>query len=111
MFTRALAANGATVYIVGQRHHVLETTAANEGGNIVLITANLTSTDSIKHLTARVAVKEPWGIHLLLVNNAIVVKENQTTSRDTHFTDADSTHAQISKATPDSCAETFEIGT
>ena len=46
---------------------------------------------------------------MLLVNDAIVAQENQTTSRDIDFADAYSTHAQISKATHDSCAETFEV--
>lgn len=110
MITQALATNGATVYITGRRSEVLEKSASTYAGKIIPITADLTSTSSIKELAAQIGEKEPQGIHLL-VNNAGVAKEKETTSfstGDVDFNNAESIAAQLGKATPSSWAETFE---
>ena len=106
MIAQALKANGATVYIAEWRQQVRETTAARRGGNSVPIATNLMSTDSINHFAARMAEREPQGIHLLV--NCAGVAEDQTARPVTDFTNADSIRAHLSRATPESWAETFQ---
>ncbi|KAH0602889.1 uncharacterized protein H6S33_008539 [Morchella sextelata] len=117
MITQALVANGATVYISGRRKEALDTVVEKysgkggpNAGKIIAAPADITDKEDIKRLALEIKEKEPNGIHLL-VNNAGVAKEKQTTSYKTgepDFSNADSITEHLWKATPESWAETFE---
>ncbi|KAF2767521.1 NAD(P)-binding protein [Teratosphaeria nubilosa] len=82
MYTQALAVNGAKVYIVGRTAEKLETVAKtySQGipGQIIPITADVTSKDSIKKLYEEISSKET---HLdILVNNAGIMSGNVVTT-------------------------------
>ncbi|KAH9845244.1 putative short-chain dehydrogenases reductases (SDR) family protein [Teratosphaeria destructans] len=82
MYTQALAVNGAKVYIVGRTAEKLETVAKtySQGipGQIIPMTADVTSKDSIKKLYEEIASKEK---HLdILVNNAGIMSGNVVTT-------------------------------
>ena len=77
MYTQALVANGAKVYITGRRLDVLEKTERIHGspdnpntpsGSIIPIVMDVTSKDSIREVANYIAQKE--GYLNLLVNNA-----------------------------------------
>ncbi|KAH8148516.1 uncharacterized protein LAJ45_07619 [Morchella importuna] len=117
MITQALVANGATVYISGRRKEALDTVVEKysgkggpHAGKIIAAPADITDKEDIKRLALEIKEKEPNGIHLL-VNNAGVAKEKETTSYKTgepDFSNADSITEHLWKATPESWAETFE---
>ncbi|KAI5849937.1 short chain dehydrogenase/reductase [Tricharina praecox] len=110
MITQALATNGAKVYITGRREKDLENVAKRYPGKIIPVAADITDEASVQKLVAEVGKNEPKGIHLL-VNNAGVAKEKQTTSfstADVDFKNADSLAKHLAKATRESWAETFE---
>ncbi|KAL1967222.1 hypothetical protein VTN77DRAFT_3513 [Rasamsonia byssochlamydoides] len=80
MHTQALAVNGAKVYIVGRKAEKLERVAELYGqnipGQIIPITADITSKESIRELAKEIASRED---HLsILVNNAGVAGEFQS---------------------------------
>lgn len=81
MATQALAVNGAKVYIVGRTgsklDRVVETYGQNLSGQIIPITADVTSKDHIQGLVKQISDKEP---HLdILINNAGVELNTQQT--------------------------------
>jgi NAD(P)-dependent dehydrogenase (short-subunit alcohol dehydrogenase family) len=80
MHTQALAVNGARVYIVGRTAEKLERVAELYGkdiaGQIIPITADITSKDSIKALVKEIGSRED---HLsILVNNAGIAGNYQS---------------------------------
>ncbi|RXK35963.1 hypothetical protein M231_06786 [Tremella mesenterica] len=77
MATKALAANGAKVYITGRRFNVLETTIkevstpdllGDAGGSIVPLQMDVTDKVSITKVVEEIGEKEKWVN--LLINNA-----------------------------------------
>lgn len=69
MAAKALAVNGAKVYIVGRREETLKKTAEEHGGGrLIPLAGDVTSKDSIQQLVAK--IKEKEGCLDLLVNNA-----------------------------------------
>lgn len=65
---------------------------------------DITSKDEVKRLATEIGKKEAKGIHLL-VNNAGVAKEKQTTSYNAEkpdFSSAESISEHLWKATPES---------
>ncbi|EMD88586.1 hypothetical protein COCC4DRAFT_67006 [Bipolaris maydis ATCC 48331] len=77
MYAKALATNGAKVYITGRRQEVLEKSASIHGstdevgaagGQIVPLVMDVTNKDSIKHAVQH--IEEAHGYINLLVNNA-----------------------------------------
>src|SRR5437764_1092652 len=72
MIAQGLSANGAKVYIIGRREGHLETSADHHGspttGEIIPITGDVTSKDSIEAVVSEIKSRE--GYINLLVNNA-----------------------------------------
>ncbi|KAL0960905.1 hypothetical protein HGRIS_005914 [Hohenbuehelia grisea] len=70
----ALESNGATVYIVGRRRHVLEKAASehNRYNNLIPLVGDITDRDSLLEIVD--IVKERHGYIDLLVNNAGVAR-------------------------------------
>lgn len=77
MTAKALAANGAKVYITGRRAEKLkeaEMQHSESGGQIIGIQADVTDKDSIKSVVKAISEKEKYVN--LLVNNAGVTSKN-----------------------------------
>lgn len=105
MATQALAVNGAKVYIVGRTAEkletVVETFGKNISGQIVPLTADISSKSDIKKLVEQISQKES---HLdILINNAGVELNTQKTEADSG--------AEMSKNLFDDENETFETWT
>jgi NADP-dependent 3-hydroxy acid dehydrogenase YdfG len=69
VYTKALATNGAKVYITGRRLEVLETTArihgskdalGPQGGSIIPLTMDVTSKESIKAVVEHITKVEGY---------------------------------------------------
>jgi short-subunit dehydrogenase len=78
MITRALEANGATVYITGRRREVLEEAAktyTTGAGRIFAAPADISSKEDVIRLAKELEEKEPNGI-TLLVNNAGIARDD-----------------------------------
>ena len=86
MAVQALAVNGAKVYIVGRREEKLEQVAQTHGkdisGQIIPITADISSKESIQSLVSEISKKEKFLS--ILINNAGVSNIFDYSSRD-HF--------------------------
>ena len=85
MGAQALAVNGAKVYIIGRTEEKLERVVEYHGkdiaGQIVPITADITSKDSIRNLVKEISAKEE---HLdILINNAGISSTTQTVEAET----------------------------
>ena len=105
MATQALAVNGAKVYICGRTSEKLDTVVENFGkdiaGQIIPISADITSKSEIKKLVSELSSKEK---HLdILVNNAGVALNSQGTTADSG--------AELSKNLFDDENETFDMWT
>jgi len=81
MATQSLAVNGAKVYITGRTGEKLERVAELYGknipGQIIPVTADITSKESIKKLVDEISTKES-KLHIL-INNAGISSTNYTT--------------------------------
>ena len=85
MITQALAVNGAKVYIVGRTEEKLETVVKTHGqdiaGEIIPITADVTSKDGIDKLVKEVESREKCLC--ALINGAGIVESNQAPKGET----------------------------
>ena len=85
MCVQALAVNGAKVYITGRTEEkldrVVETYGKDIPGEIIPITADITSKDSIKNLVKEISSKEKCLC--ILINNAGISSTTQTTEAKT----------------------------
>ena len=85
MCCQALAVNGAKVYITGRTEEKLQSVVEHHGkgiaGQIIPITADITSKDSIRKLVKEISSKEE---HLdILINNAGISSNTQTVEAKT----------------------------
>lgn len=85
MATQALAANGATVYIVGRRLEALQTVTEKYspkigGGKIIPKAADISDKDAIKKLVDEIGAEVGDKGIQVLCNNAGVAEEQKTTS-------------------------------
>ncbi|TGZ83471.1 NAD(P)-binding protein [Ascodesmis nigricans] len=115
MATQALAQNGATVYITGRRKEKLEKVAElyspKEGvGKIIPLQLDVTDKDAVLKVAEQVKKREgESGIHLL-INNAGVACEKDTTSfsgKNVDFTDAEKLAEFLWKADPEAWEQTY----
>lgn len=122
MIAQTLAVNGATVYITGRRQDALDTVVENysskgseHAGKIVGIAADVTDRASIEQLVKKVEAKEAGrGVHIL-VNNAGIAAEKQTTKIDSEsppdYKDPGKLKEWLMKADHQSWADTFNTNT
>ncbi|KAL4080792.1 hypothetical protein J3A83DRAFT_4084156 [Scleroderma citrinum] len=74
LIAKALEHNGATVYIIGRRLHVLEKAASDHGkfGNIIPLQGDITSRESLLEIVETIRARH--GYIDLLVNNAGIAR-------------------------------------
>jgi len=100
MATQALAANGATVYIVGRRQDALQTVVEKYspkigGGKIISKEADISDKDAVKKLADEIAAEVGEKGIQVLCNNAGVAEEQKTTAfsqdeaKDLDYSDAE----------------------
>jgi NAD(P)-dependent dehydrogenase (short-subunit alcohol dehydrogenase family) len=70
MMTRGLAANGATVYILGRRLNLLQEVAKSIGPSVIPVECDVTQRDSLKAAVDKVAL-ETGFVNLLVCNSGI----------------------------------------
>ncbi|KAI1141679.1 NAD(P)-binding protein [Hypoxylon sp. FL0543] len=71
MITKALAANGASkVYILGRRLQILQEAASQAGSNVIPLTCDVTSKESLQSAVTHIQ-KEAGFINLLVCNSGI----------------------------------------
>lgn len=111
MCTQALAANGATVYIIGRRQETLENAVSkySKNGNIIAITGDISNKNECIRLAQEIAEKEPNGIHLL-VNNAGIARDDNTKLSNNppdDWEDADALSKHMLESEPQAWIDTF----
>ncbi|KAK5098651.1 hypothetical protein LTR70_002540 [Exophiala xenobiotica] len=113
MCTQALAANGATVYIIGRREEKLENAVSEYStgpGKIIAMPGDITKKDECLRLAKEIGEKESSGIHLL-VNNAGIARDDPTKLSQNppdDWEDVDALSKHMLQSQPESWAETFE---
>lgn len=113
MCTQALAANGATVYIVGRREEKLENVVSEYStgpGKIIAVPGDITKKEECLRLAKEIGEKESDGIHLL-VNNAGIARDDPTKLSQNppdDWEDIDALSKHMLQSEPQSWAETFE---
>lgn len=117
MITQALVVNGATVYICGRREEPLKAVAEKysgkggpKAGKIIPMQCDVTSKEDVHRLAFEIGNREPSGIHLL-VNNAGVAKEKDSTSykdQSIDFSSAESLASHLWQAKPDEWQSTYQ---
>jgi len=114
MCTQALAANGATVYIIGRREETLKKAAekysSGSKGKIIPLAGDISSKDECVRLAKEIAAKEAGGIHLL-VNNAGIARDDATKLSENppdSWEDAESLSKHMLQSEPEAWLETFK---
>lgn len=111
MCTQALAANGATVYIIGRRKEVLDNTVSkySKNGSIIALSGDISDKQECIRLAKEIAGKEPNGIHLL-VNNAGIARDDNTklsNNPPSDWEDADALSKHMLESEPKAWIDTF----
>lgn len=122
MIAQTLAVNGATVYITGRRQEALDTvsshysaTGHDKAGKIIGIQCDITDRKDVEKLAKQVLEREgERGVHIL-VNNAGIAAEKQTTKIDSDsppdYKDASKLSEWLLKAEQQSWQDTFNTNT
>ena len=112
MCTQALAANGATVYIIGRRKEALDTAVENhsKGGKIIPMQGDISDKQDCIRLAKEIGDKEPNGIHLL-VNNAGIARDDNTKlshNPPDDWEDAEALSKHMLQSEPQAWLDTFK---